>query len=330
MQFSYPIMLCDIGGTNVRVACQQQPGAPLTIVARLQTKDFEGLEHALLPLCSEIKPKSLLTCGAGIIDGMCLKLTNAPWHMDGRALTRHLGVRHGLLLNDFEAQALSLPVIHPAWTINIGSKIKADPKGVQVILGPGTGLGIGALVLADGRYLALASEACHIGFAPLGAQEEALWPYLERVEGRVTAESVMSGPGLVRVHRANLAMLGLPDEQSSPSELVTVAEHNPQGPAAESVQIFWRMIARFAGDMAITYMATGGVTLSGGILPRLIDFLDPQDFRRHFEDKAPVESLAKRIPTRLLTAPDSVLYGMSAIASHPHHYAIDYTARSWT
>ena len=98
---------------------------------------------------------------------------------------------------------------------------------------------------------------------------------------------------------------------------------------AQTIRLYWRIVARFAGDMAIVFMATGGVTLAGGILPRVAGLLDEAEFRRCFEDKAPVDALAKRCATRLITQPDAVLAGMAAIAAMPGRYAIDYAARAW-
>ena len=96
--------------------------------------------------------------------------------------------------------------------------------------------------------------------------------------------------------------------------IVSAALANREGPEAESLELFWRIVARFAGDMAVAFVAFGGVTLAGGVLPRLVDFLDETAFRRAFEAKAPVDALARRIPTRLVTQSDSVLVGMAAIA----------------
>ena len=104
---------------------------------------------------------------------------------------------------------------------------------------------------------------------------------------------------------------------------------DPKGEAAASIRLYWRIVARFAGDMAVTFVATGGVTLAGGVLPRVVDFLDEAAFRAAFEAKAPVDGLAKRIPTRLITRSDAVLVGMAAIAAAPGRYAIDYGSRAW-
>ena len=142
--------------------------------------------------------------------GRTLKLTNAPWVMDGPETARRTGLEQGLLLNDFEAQALSLPAIPEDWTRRIGP-LPFKGKGPQVILGPGTGLGIAALVEADDHFTPVSSEACHIDFGPVWPEEFALWPHLERAHGRITSESVLNGPGLARVHRARMMVLGAPD-----------------------------------------------------------------------------------------------------------------------
>jgi glucokinase len=326
----FPALVCDVGGTNARFALQSTPDAPLGAVVHLKTGDFPGLVEAGEAAIGSlgVRPHSLVVCGAGPVDGRRLKLTNAPWVIDGPEAARRLGLAQGLLFNDFEAQALSLPAIPRAWARPIGPAA-FGPRGPQVILGPGTGLGIGALIEASGRHTPLASEACHIDFGPVGDEESALWPFLERAHGRVTTESVMSGPGLARVHAARVAALGRPKSSLDAPAVVAAALAHRGGAEAASLRLFWRIIARFAGDMGIAFVATGGVTLAGGVLPRIVDFLDDASFRGAFEDKAPVDGLARRIPTRLITHDDAVLVGMAAVAAKPQLYAIDFAGRAW-
>src|SRR5271157_372814 len=326
--FPFPVLVCDTGGTNSRFTLFNEPGARLGEIVHLRTDDYPGLPEAIEAAAPklEARPRSMIVCGAGPVVGRRLKLTNAPWLMDGPETARRTGLSQGLLLNDFEAQALSLPAIPEPWARQIGA-LGFGAEGPQVILGPGTGLGVAALVEADGRFAAVSSEACHIDFGPVWPEEYAIWPHLERAHGRVTSESVISGAGLARVHRARMIARGLADPQVRPAAVTAAALADPKGEEAASLRLYWRIVARFAGDMAVTFVATGGVTLSGGVLPRVVDFLDEAAFRRAFEDKAPVDALAKRIPTRLITRSDTVLVGMAAIASSPGRYAIDYTSR---
>ena len=328
--FPFPLLVCDTGGTNVRFALATEPGAALSEIIHLRTDDYPGLAEAIEAAAPKLgsRPRSAIACGAGPVVGRTLKLTNAPWVMDGPEAARRTGLAQGLLLNDFEAQALSLPAVPEAWVKRIGP-LPFGPEGPQVILGPGTGLGVAALVEADGRFTAVSSEACHIDFGPVWPEEFAIWPHLERAHGRVTSESVISGIGLSRVHRARMMAQGHVDPHLNPPAVTAAAQAEPDGEAATSLRLYWRIVARFAGDMAVTFVATGGVTLAGGVLPRVVDFLDEATFRQAFEAKAPVDGLAKRIPTRLVTREETVLLGMAAIGAAPDRYAIDYGSRAW-
>ena len=328
--FPFPALVCDTGGTNVRFALVSEPGARLSDIVHLHTGDYPGLAEAIEAAVPKLgaRPRSVIACGAGPVVGRTLKLTNAPWVMDGPEAARRTGLKQGLLLNDFEAQALSLPTIPEGWERRIGP-LQFGAEGPQVILGPGTGLGVAALVEADGRFTPVSSEACHIDFGPVTREEFALWPHLEPAHGRITSESVISGAGLARVHRARMITKGASDPQIEPPAVTAAAAADPNGEEATSVRLYWHIVARFAGDMAVTFVATGGLTLSGGVLPRIVDFLDAAAFRRAFEDKAPVDGLAKRIPTRLVTREDAVLVGMAAIASTPDRYGVDYRSRAW-
>ncbi|MGB7976013.1 MAG: glucokinase [Roseiarcus sp.] len=328
--FPFPALVCDTGGTNVRFALVSEPRGPLSDIVHLRTADYPGLAEAIEAAVPKLgtRPRSMIACGAGPVAGRTLKLTNAPWLMDGPEAARRTGLKQGLLLNDFEAQALSLPTIPEGWERSVGP-LRFGTEGPQVILGPGTGLGVAALVEADGRFTPVSSEACHIDFGPVRSEEFELWPHLERAHGRVTSESVISGAGLARVHRARMMAKGGPDPHVDPATVTAAAAGRPNSEEAVSVKLYWHIVARFAGDMAVTFVATGGLTLSGGVLPRVVDFLDEAAFRQAFEAKAPVDGLAKRIPTRLVTREDAVLVGMAAIASSPDRYGIDYGSRAW-
>ena len=327
--FPHPALLCDVGGTNVRFALAHAPGQrPLPILAGKTAADatFVDAVRAAMRDAPET-PRSMLVCAAGPMIGRTIQLTNANWRIDGPEAARRLGLAQGLLFNDFEAMAYAMASLGPEDTRPIGPT-GWPAAGLQVVLGPGTGLGVAALAQVDGRYSALPTEAGHIDAGPVGADEEALWPHLERVHGRTTAEAVLSGPGLARQHAARRAAMGLPPQTRTPAEITAAGLAGP-GVERDSLLLFWKLAARFAGDMAIAFLARGGVTLAGGVLPRLQPLLDDAAFRRAFEAKAPMDGLARTIPTRLVTSGSAVLTGMAAIAAAPERFAIDYANRLW-
>jgi glucokinase len=330
MNFPFPVVLCDIGGTNARFAFVPSCGVQPEPGPHLKTANFPGLEEALAAALAELgrKPRSLIACAAGPVSGHTVKLTNAEWTIDGAEVAAKAGLDQGLLLNDFEAQAFSLPVLEPAWVQPIGAF--APKPGAQLIMGLGTGLGVAALLQIEARHFALASEAGHMGFGPLGAEEIALWPHLDTGSlGRVSAETILSGPGLMRLHRARCMAAGEEAAESSEIELIERAHAQPDGEEAATLRLGWALTARFAGDLALAFLTTGGVAFAGGMLPRIVEFCDPEKFRAAFENKAPYNELMRSIGTRLIISEEAVLSGMAAIAAAPQNYAIDYANRAW-
>jgi glucokinase len=331
VEFPFPVLVCDIGGTNARFAFLRAPEAALEIGPHVETKKLASFEAALgfvwpgLPA----KPRSLIACVAGPVAGRKVQMTNAAWTIDGEAVAAACGLAQGLLLNDFEAQALSLPVVKPEWVHTIGPTAPRR-QGPRLVMGLGTGLGTAALLPVEGRHLAIASEAGHMDLGAIGPEEEAVWRHIDRgALGRVTAETILSGPGLIRLHRARCLATGVPPPDFDEVTLVERAHADPEGKEAMSLAAIWLLLARFAGDLALAVLAKGGVTFSGGVLPRILPFLDPEEFRARFEAKSPYGAIMKEIGTEIVIAENIVLHGLAAIAAAPDAYAIDFSARAW-
>lgn len=329
MNFSFPLLVCDVGGTNVRVGAVDQPGGAVRRIGNAPTASHSSFLATIKVMQerAKVRSRSLLISAAGPLEGRKVRMTNADWTIDGPTLASALDLEQGLLLNDFEAQAIALPHLPQSWIRAIGG---ASPEtgGAQLVLGPGTGLGAAALLRAGERWLPVTTEAGHMSLGPTDALEESIWPHLERVDGRVTFESVLSGPGLARLYAALRLSRGLHALPRTPAE-VTAAAAGGEPVAADAMRLFWRMTARCAGDLALAFLPRGGVTLAGGVLPRLVDWLDEAAFRRAFASKAPLDALAGAIPTRLLIEPDAALTGLAALAAQPETYILDYGERLW-
>jgi len=328
IKFPYPVLVSDIGGTNARFSLAPAPGAPLESGPRLKTADYPSLEAAIATVRGSFSatPQSMIACAAGPVDAYKIAMTNAPWVIDGRAVAKEAGLSQGLLLNDFEAQALSLAAMPEDAVRWIGKP--RSPKGMQLILGPGTGLGTGVLFEMQGKFIALQSEAGHVDFGPADLEERKIWGEMVGPPFRVTAESLLSGPGMLRLHHARLHSKGLKIPDLDDAGLVQRAHDQRDSEEAKTIRHFLHLIARFAGDLALVFLAKGGVTLAGGVLPRLADFIDDDKFRAVFENKPPHKPLMQAISTRLIITPDTVLGGMAAIAADPEHYAFE-SKRAW-
>jgi glucokinase len=329
-RFPYPVLLCDIGGTNVRLASVAHPGARPRRLGHAATHASKGLAQAIHDLTGPtIEARSLIVCAAGPVENRRIHLTNAAWTIDGPKIAQALGLEQGLLLNDFEAQAIMLPVLRPRDTRVIGRVATPRRPDVRLVLGPGTGLGAALLVPERDRLLPLMTEAGHMDFGPATPFEGELWTVLRRSLARVTGESLLSGPGSVRIYHALCTLEGSEPATDDPEALTAMAHGDPSGTEGRAMGLMWTLTARFAGGLALGLLAKGGVTLSGGVLPRIVDFLDPAAFRRVFDEQAPLQAVVERIPVRLVTGSDTVLRGLAALAAEPERFLIDYESRLW-
>jgi len=327
--FSYPVLVADVGGTNCRLSLVEEAGASHQPLAKIGTGSHPTPEAALESVLVTLtqRPRSAVLAVAGPLEGRSAQLTNANWHFDGPLLGRALGLEQGLLVNDFEAQAASLAVLgeKDVATLVAGTP---DPEGARLILGPGTGFGAAALVRRGARGVLVPTESGHIGIGPEDPAEEKLWPALAAGLPRVTVESLLSGDGLVRIHRAVASEAGLPEADVSAADVTTLAlDGNPT--ALMAVVCFWRLLARVAGDLALIFKATGGVYISGGIAPHLLPLADAATIRAVFGGKPPMEDLAASFALHVVTAKDGAEQGLAAIAAAPERFGLDDPARLW-
>ena len=334
--FPYPVLLCDLGGTNCRFALAEEPDRDLRFLGTEQTDGYPSFADCVRTIIDRegVRAASLIVCAAGPIEGRMVHMTNAAWNIDGPSAVAQLDMQQGLLLNDFEALALSMPVIRPQWIVPI-SDATADSARPAIILGPGTGLGAAALVQSNGQFIGLETEAGHVDFAATSDEEQLIWARLRDVHQRITPETLLCGDGLVRLHAARQAAIsGSRYEEpefsdGAAADVTGIALADDTSPQAQTVRLFWHLIARYAGDLTLTYFAQGGVTLAGGILPRIAPLLDKQAFRKSFENKDPMRAVTAGTPVRLLTEGQAVLHGMAAIAARPDSYGLNYKKRQW-
>ncbi len=197
----FPVLIGDIGGTNARFALIPAHDAPLEDFESVPTEGFPDIESAVeesIFARTSLRPRSALIDLAGPIDGDAVDLTNADWIVRPRDMIRRLGVEDVILLNDFEALALALTCLDAADLALIGGHPESA-SGAKVVVGPGTGLGVGGLVEAGGMWVPVPGEGGHVAIGPAEEDEFRLWPNIEPELGRISAESLLAGRGLVRL-----------------------------------------------------------------------------------------------------------------------------------
>jgi glucokinase len=328
---SHPLLVGDIGGTNARFALVPEPGAAPIPFLHTRTADHADAEDALAEAVARApaRPAGMALCVAAFIMGRSARMTNAGWTFDGPALAARFDLGGGLLLNDFEAAALCLAVLRGEDVTPVGPPV-AVGRGPRVILGPGTGLGVAALVESGSCTIAVPGEAGHVSFGPSNPAEETFWPHIERVAGRVTPETLLSGPGLLKLHRALAASEGREASETDPAEIAERARSRacPPLPATQSgsSSSSWRALPATWGSCSAPREAS---ICAGACIASLAPMIDGDRFARSSADKEPVAGFAHAIPVFLMTSEDAVMRGLAAVGADPARFGLADPARLW-
>jgi glucokinase len=301
---TYPRLLGDVGGTNARFAWQAQPGAPLTAMASHLCKDHASLRDAAL---HHLQMQGLPTpraCAIGIanpVTGDQVKMTNHHWSFSIAALQQALGVERLVVVNDFTALAMALPQLPADQRCQIGGGSAVADAAIAV-LGAGTGLGVsGLLPTRPGHYLPINGEGGHVTLAAADDDEAAVIAQLRHRFGHVSAERVLSGPGLVNLYEVAALLAGHTSTLASASDVIAGARAG-DALCVRALDLFCAFLGSAAGNLALTLGARGGVFVGGGIAPRILAELDASRFRERFEDKGRFADYLRTIPTWVVTA----------------------------
>jgi glucokinase len=242
-----------------------------------------------------------------------IEFTNSPWVFERDPLRRALGLQQLTILNDFEALALAVPSL-PAETLQWLKPGAADPRAPCAVVGPGTGLGVAALLpqgetTPTAAVRALCSQGGHVSFAPTDELEVDLLRFMQARVGRVGTEHLLSGRGLSLLYVFFATRTGALPTTLDPAEVGARALSGDDPVAVAAVLRFWAMLGSFAGDVALLYAAWGGVYIGGGIAPRLLPLLERSDFLARFAAKQPMADVLAAVPIALIRDPHAALYG---------------------
>jgi glucokinase len=306
-------LVADVGGTHARLALVGTDGAPGRPVV-LATTRYPDLATAVAATFTPLPPlERVAVCGAGpVVDGV-VRLTNCPWEISAAGLRDALGVSEAIVINDLTAVALALPHLRERELRDLGG-IPGGVRGPRGVLGPGTGLGVSGLLGEDGEAVPIAGEGGHVSLAASDDREWAIVRHLQAGHGHVSAERVLSGPGLRTLYRALTEIDGLGSDLDTEPAAIARRAHAGEDPlAVEAVGLFTGWLGSVAGDLALTLGATGGVYLSGGILPAWGERFDVARFRARFEAKGRFRGWLAAIPTRLIVHPNPALVGLATL-----------------
>ncbi|UAK23526.1 glucokinase [Sphingomonas nostoxanthinifaciens] len=313
-----PGVVADIGGTNARFAtATKDASGKITLENRvtLRTADFPSFESAFQNYAAGLAtpPSEGVFALASPINSDEIKLTNNPWVLRPSSLAGRLGLERVRLVNDFEAIARSIGCLQPDEFDSITQSPFALPQdGVVSVVGPGSGLGVGLLLRRGGTSNIIACEGGHVGFAPADEIEQHILRFVQGRYPRVSAERLISGPGLVHVYIALAELDGRAIVPPHAVPLWRAALEDGEPHACAAVERWLMLLGAFAGDMALAHGAVA-VVLAGGILPRFEGKIDLTPMVSRFQAKGRFEAMMGRMPIGAIKHPEPGLLGAATV-----------------
>ena len=305
----------DIGATHARFGLVSPDGSVLHSHT-LPDEHYPAIEAALAAFLQERgslpMPRQGAIAIASPITGDTVAMTNHPWRFSIRELGDRFGFERLEVINDFTALALALPHLRPEDRLAVGGgdAVAAMPIGV---LGPGSGLGVSGLVSSKSGWIALTGEGGHATMAPATDRESAVLDRMRKHFDHVSAERILSGPGLVNLYNTLAQLDGIPSRGFTAPQITDLAVRAEDPLCVATLDMFCSMLGTMAGNLALTLGARGGVYIGGGIVPRLGRSFIDSPFRERFEAKGRFQAYLAAIPTFVVTHPMPAFLGCAAL-----------------
>ncbi|QIK36873.1 glucokinase [Caldichromatium japonicum] len=316
------VLVGDIGGTKTALGLAETDGGSVRLseTRRYPSRISASLEGIIQDYLHETGARcrfAALAVAGPVYDRRC-EATNLPWVLDAESLEQDLGLTCVELINDLEAVAWGIPLLHTEdlFELYAGDSLS---QGNACVIAAGTGLGQAGLFWDGLRHHPFASEGGHTDFAPTDDLEFAILTYLKGRFGRVSWERVVSGPGIVNLfdffcfhHGVQVPdwLQAISKEGGDMAAAIAQAAVEERCPLCrETMNLFMRLYGREAGNTALKYMALGGVYLGGGIVLKNLECLRRGAFLEGFFDKGRMGSLMRRMPVRVILQPDISLFG---------------------
>ncbi len=325
-----PWLVADIGGTNARFGWLESGSGEVAHVATMAAAHHAGPVDAAVAYLQQVAqargvhyrpPRAGAFAVATAVEGNHVEFTNSNWAFSCRAAQRELGLQKLLVVNDFEALALSLPRLKSSQMRPFGvMPVQEHPSpaaGALAVIGPGTGLGVAGLVPTQRGWVAVPGEGGHASLAATDDFEAALLAAARRRCVHVSAERLLSGIGLPVLHAAVADVLGQAAAPLTAREIVERGLDRHDVVCSRTIDGFCALLGSFAGNVALVLGARGGVYIGGGIVPRLGERFFASSFRERFEAKGRFQGYLQAIPTALITDTLAALTG-AALALEQH------------
>ena len=315
------LIVADIGGTNARFAISEQCDSSLRHITYLRCSDFEGFEDAFETFLAGLPPDEqsghhlLSLAVAGPVNYQIVDVSNNHWRFDKNLLLERLALDKLLVINDFTAQALAQHEAADGDRSQILGGVE-DSSAPLLVIGPGTGLGVSALIPFVQGPRPVEGEGGNIRFAPQTETERDLCAFMEQQTDHVVVEHFVSGPGLENIHRFLTDPTGT--EPSLSAEMIATSALHEEGICRDAVNLMTGILGAVMRDHVLTMGCWRGAVITGGIMPRLQSLIVSSPLERRFRTAGEMSHIIGNVPVWLSTDPHAGLKGAKAAFGNPY------------
>ena len=319
------ILAGDVGGTKVHLALYNFTNGNLqhTRDERYPAKDYAGLEEIVREFLGTDQVSSACFGVPGPVRDGRLRLTNLPWTLDSRELSRDLKIDHVFLINDLEANGYGVAELKAEQIFTL-SEGDAGQIGNRALIAAGTGLGEGILAWNGRIHVPMPSEGGHTDYGPRNEDEIDLFRFLkQKYNGRISYERVVSGMGFTNIYDFLHDVRGMEEPAwlrdrmaaEDPNAVITELALAGKSELCErTLDMFVSAYGAEAGNLALKVLSIGGLYVGGGIAPRILEKLKDGTFMKAFTDKGRLSQLLVNMPVRVILESKAALLGAAAYA----------------
>ena len=316
----------DVGGTKTLLGVfdRGDPRPVAKTVHSYATASFARFGDILDAFARDVKdPLTVEAVALGVAGPVVAKravLTNVGLEIAAAEIGERLGTRRTLLLNDLEAMASSIEVLNADELISLQDGAP-QMTGSRAVIAAGTGMGQAYIRRrrGDGGWQAIPTEAGHADFAARTDRELELVRMLRERHGRAEVEQVISGQGLLNLHRfthrgGECPVVNDLDAPDAPALVSQAALSGRCQHCADALRMFVSAYGAEAGNLALRTMATAGVYIGGGIARKILPAMTNGNFIDAFRAKAPLSALVAQIPVYVILNEGAGLLGAAVCA----------------
>jgi len=315
-------LVADIGGTNARFAlanvanssCEQPVLSNQKIYKCAEFDGVTSVMETYRDFIGAALPEQACIAIAGPIEGDYMHMTNLDWSVSGEEMRRHFGFKRFKLINDFAAVAYSL-VAAGEGSLQMIKDGVAVPNSPRAVVGPGSGLGVAALIPINEKWHPLASESGHAAITSGTDLEAEIIDMIKKRHPRVSAERLLAGNGIIRIHRVLGVINDTSAEKLTCEEITDRALKGDDALCSQAIDVFCGFLAGFTRDVAFFYGASGGITFAGNIMRHIAPLLIRNDFQSRFMLRGVMDEFVAKIPVTLMKIEEPGLLGAAAWAA---------------